>query len=78
MVGARESGVFESQALLYNIIFTFSLSLSLFRPFWLSPCQVMIVPVASRFDEYGLQVSLKCVVDHGHIKFAPTHFYNFF
>ncbi|XP_019856663.1 PREDICTED: threonine--tRNA ligase, cytoplasmic-like [Amphimedon queenslandica] len=25
-------------------------------PFWLSPCQVMIVPVASTFDEYGLQV----------------------
>ena len=27
------------------------------RPFWLSPRQVMVVPVAGKFDEYGEKVS---------------------
>ena len=28
-----------------------------FRPFWLSPRQVMVVPVSSKFDEYASSVS---------------------
>ena len=31
---------------------------SLLRPFWLSPTQVMIVPVSAKFDDYAKEVSL--------------------
>ena len=48
-----------------SLLQSFSLSLPP-RPFWLSPCQVMIVPVASRFDEYGLQVSHTRTHHHMH------------
>jgi len=31
--------------------------LCLLRPFWLSPRQVMVVPVSPKFDDYASQVS---------------------
>ena len=35
-----------------------------FRPFWLSPRQAMVVPVAARFDDYATEVTLNGVCVH--------------
>ena len=41
---------------------SFFLSCLLPRPFWLSPRQVMVVPVASKFDDYAAAVSASRLV----------------
>lgn len=45
---------------------------SFHRPFWLSPCQVMVVPVAPKYDDYAEQVCCCTLPDHHNVQYVET------